>query len=294
MKRLNDRAFNLLRTEIRRCIGTNGIGQVQSELALRRLQRFCEQSGSPVTEAELKDAIVDLIPNFDAKVFRKAAKLNRPVSKVWMRLKFGTMTLALGAGGIWLVNRPIPWVRYPVANTTPFLLTPSYMAMDHDYRSALTFVEQADQLINNSTAFEDLAFGTHKVKAAQKHLDQLPAWFLGHYPGDYCSWATCSWRFTVDEFRSARQEVARMDAKLFQEKNAQTRFEQAEQRLAAAIQKIDRGVSGDDRAKVLAEWRSAIDILEQLPKTTLAGRLAQSKLTALERDFSAIVGAKSD
>jgi hypothetical protein len=291
MKRLNDRAFNLLQTEIRRCIGANEIGQVQAELALRRLEKLRGQSGSPAIESELREAIVDLIPSFSAKILRRAAKLNRPPSKVWTAFKFGTIAIALGIGGIWLVNRPIPWIRYPIAQNAPFLLTPSYMAMDRDYRSAIAFVEQSDQLVNSATAFEDLELGTQKVKAAQKHLDQLPAWFLGHYPGDYCRWAACGWRFTVDEFRSARQEVARMDAKLFQEKNAQTRFEQAEQRLAEAIQIIDSGVQGDDRARALAEWRSAIDVLAQLPQTTLAGRLAQNKINALERDFRAIVGS---
>lgn len=291
MKRLNDRAFHLLQTEIRQCIGTNEIGQVQAELALRRLEKLRSQFGTPVTEAELRDAIVDLLPDFKPQILRKAARLNRPPSRFWMGLKFGTIALALGAGGIWLVNRPIPWIRYPVAENAPFLLTPSYMAMDYNYRKAIAFVEQSDQLVNNSTAFEDLELGTQKVKAAQKHLDELPAWFLGHYPGDYCRWARCSWRFTIDEFRSARQEIARMDAKLFQEKNAQTRFEQTEQSLAEAIRIIDDGASGIDRARALAQWRSAIDALNQLPKTTLAGRLAQNKMSALERDFRAIVGA---
>lgn len=294
MKRLNDRAFNLLQTEVRQCIGVNGIGQVQVELALRRLEKLRLQCGTPMTEAELRDAMIDLLPDFNLRILRKAARLNRPPSRVWLGFQLGTIALALSAGGIWLVNRPIPWIRYPIAENAPFLLTPSYMAMDYDYRNAIALVEQSDQLVNNSTAFEDLELGTQKVKAAQKHLDQLPAWFLGYYPGDYCRWAACSWHFTVDEFRAARQEVARMDAKLFQEKNAQTRFEQTEQRLAEALEIIDKGASGNDRARALAEWRSAIDALDQLPKTTLAGRLAQNKMGALERDFRAIVESYSD
>jgi hypothetical protein len=46
----------------------------------------------------------------------------------------------------------------------------------------------------------------------------------------------CSWRFTLDEFQGARKEVARMDAKLFQEKNAQTQLNQADQLLGSAKQ----------------------------------------------------------
>lgn len=294
MKRLNDRAFHILQTEVRRCLDSGAIGQVQAELALRRLERFRLQSGSPVTEAELKEAIFDLIPTFNLKVLRQAAKLNRPPSPVWFGLKLGTAAIALSVGGIWLVNRPIPWIRYSVMEVAPFLLTPSYMAMDHNYRRAIALVEQSDQLVNKATAFEDLDLGTQKVKSAQKHLDELPAWFLGHYPGDYCRWARCYWRFTIDEFKSARQEIGRMEAKLFQEKNAQTRFEQIEQALGEAVRIIRDGATGETRTNAIADWRSAIDSLNQLPSSTLAGRLARNKIAATERDFKDIVGFQAD
>ncbi|MGG6268491.1 hypothetical protein ACQ4M3_25200 [Leptolyngbya sp. AN03gr2] len=294
MKRLNDRAFHILQTEVRRCLDSDAVGQVQIELALRRLERLLSQSGTPATEAELKEAIFDLLPNFNPKVFHQAAKANRPPSFFWFGLKLGTIAIALSTGGIWLVNRPIPWIRYSVMEVAPFLLTPSYMAMDHNYRQAIALVEQSDQLVNNATAFEDLNLGTQKVKAAQKHLDQLPAWFLGHYPGEYCEWARCSWRFTIDEFKSAREDVARMEAKLFQEKNAQTRFEQTEQALGEAIRVIRDGATGQTRTSAIADWRSAIDSLNQLPSSTLAGRLAQNKLSATERDFREIVGFQAD
>jgi hypothetical protein len=294
MKRLNDRAFHLLQTELQRCFRSRQIGQAQLDLVLRRLERLRQQSGTSATEAELKEAIADLIPTFSAQVLRQAAKANRPVSKLWRGFQVGTIALIGGAGGIWLVNRPLPWIRYPVMQIAPFLLTPSYMAMDYDYRNAIALVEQSDQLVNAATAFEDLAVGTQKVKLAQKHLDQLPAWFLGHYPGDYCRWMGCAWRFTTDEFRSAREQTARMDAKLFQEKNAQTRFEQAEKSLGEAIRVIQTGAIGDNRTQAIAQWRSAIDTLDQLPSSTLAGRLAEAKLRATERDFQSIVGVQAE
>lgn len=284
MQRLNDRAFNLLQTEIRSYKNSHAVGQVQIELVLRRLNKLHNQTGTPLNYDELKDAIVDLIPQFDDRILRKAAQLNRPPSAIWTWIKLGLVTIAISTGGIWLVNRPIPWIRYPVMQAAPFLLTPSYMAMDHDYRSAVALVEQADQLVNEATAFEDLVVGTQKVKAAQRHLDQLPAWFLGHYPGDYCRWAYCGWRFTVDEFRSAREAIARMDAKLFQEKNAQTRFEQAEQTASEAAQRVRNGAS-EERSNAIADWQASIDTLEQLPRETLAGRLAQTKLLAAKRDL---------
>ncbi len=294
MQRLSDRSFHILQTEVRRCLDSNQIGQVQAELALRRLEKLRLQSGTPATEVELKEAIADLIPTFDAKIIRQAAKANCPPSRIWTGFKIGTIALVAGTGGIWLVNRPLPWIRYPVMQVAPFLLTPSYIAMDHDYRNAIALVEQSDQLVNQATAFEDLELGTQKVKAAQKHLDQLPVWFLGHYPSDYCRWMGCAWRFTTDEFRSAREQIARMDAKLFQEKNAQTRFEQTEQALGEAVRVIRDGATEDNRTKAIADWRSAIDALDQIPASTLAGRLAQAKLSATERDFKAIVGFQAE
>ncbi len=294
MKRLTDRAFHILQTEVRRCLDSNQIGQVQFELALRRLEKLRVQSGTPVSEAELQDAIGDLIPTFNPKVLRQAANANRPPSYLWLSVKLGTIAIVVGAGGLWLVNRPIPWIRYPVMQVAPFLLTPSYMAMDHDYRNAIALVEQSDQLVNEATAFEDLDLGTRKVKAAQRHLDQLPVWFLGHYPSGYCRWMGCAWRFTSDEFRSAREQIARMDAKLFQEKNAQTRFEQTEQALGEAIRVIRDGATGENRMSAIADWRSAIDTLSQLPDSTLAGRLARNQLSATERDFREIVGFQAE
>jgi tetratricopeptide (TPR) repeat protein len=293
MKRLNDRAFDILQTEIRRCTSSEMAGQVQCELALRRLEKFRLQSGSPLTYLELKEALSDLIPDFNDRILRKAAQANRPPSTAWFWFKTGTLTLGLLTGGIWLVNRPIPWIRYPVAQVAPFLLTPSYMAMDHNYKSAIALVQQADQLIDQATAFEDLDLGTQTVKAAQTHLDELPAWYLGHFPGDYCRWAACSWRFTFDEFRSARESIARLDARLFQEKNAQTRFEQADQSLTEAMHLVRSTASLSERDQAIVEWRTAMDTLRQLPSTLLAGRLAVGKVAAAERDFEQVAHHKT-
>ena len=294
MKRLNDRAFDILQTEIRRCTSSDMSGQVQYELALRRLQKFRLQQGSPLTYAELKEALFDLLPNLDDRVVRKAAKANRPPSMVWFWLKTGTLTVGVLAGGIWLVNRPIPWVRYLVAQNAPFLLTPSYMAMDYHYKNAIALVQQTDQLINRATAFEDLGLGEQKVKAAQKHLDELPAWYFGHFPSEYCWMMGCGWRFTFDEFRQARESVARVEARLFQEKNAQTRFEQADQALSEAMHLVQSQASEKERNKAIAQWQSAMDTLDQLPPELLAGRLARGKLAAAERDFKQVVGFEAD
>jgi hypothetical protein len=49
MKRLNDRAFDILQTEIRQCTKSDVAGQVQCELALCRLEKLRLQFGSPLT-----------------------------------------------------------------------------------------------------------------------------------------------------------------------------------------------------------------------------------------------------
>jgi hypothetical protein len=85
--------------------------------------------------------------------------------------------------------------------------------MDHHYRGAVAQVEQVDQLINHATSPADVELGEVKVKQAQQHLDALPVWFLGYWP-QYTFWF--GWQFTLDEFQSARANVARMEAKVFQ------------------------------------------------------------------------------
>ncbi len=273
--------------------------QVQREIVLRRLEKLTLQEGTPLGHADLRDAIVDLLPDFKEKAIRAAAIANRPPSSRWTGIKLGIpfkvrlalMALGTTIGGVLIANLPIPAIRFPVAQAAPFLLTPSYVSMDHHYRRAITLVEQADQLVNQSTAFEDLELGSTKVKDAQQHLDALPVWFLGQYPTAYCQWSNCYWRFTQDEFRAARQDVARMEATLFQEHNARTELVKAEQALADAKQALQQA-KGAERRKTISEWQGAIDSLEQIPSQTLAGRMAQEKLVVAKRDFEQTTGAE--
>lgn len=136
------------------------------------------------------------------------------------KIKFAAFFIAGTAGVIWVVNLPYPMIRKPVAQVAPILLLPSFMSMDHNYRGAIDALEQADQLISRATSTADIELGGEKVKAAKKHLDNLPVWFLGYYPQRYCTLFSCSWQFTLDEFQQARERVARLDAVVFQDKNA--------------------------------------------------------------------------
>ncbi|MGV0026952.1 hypothetical protein [Phormidesmis priestleyi] len=304
MPRLNDRAFTLLQAEIQKSFSDSAL-QVQRELTLRRLERLRTQEGLPLSYDEIRETIVDLLPDFPETVLKAAARANgapkssakpsaKPSSIPWGAIKLSSVALLLLGGGIYVANLPIPALRWSVARSMPILLIPSFMSMDSHYRGAINSVEQADQLINQATAPEDFELGSTKVKEAQQHLNALPVWFVGFYPRQYCSFARCSWQFTLDEFRSARENVARMEAKLFQEGNARTQLEEKDQALDEAKQAYSQAKDNTERRKAIAQWQTAIDALKQIPDQTLAGRMSQETIRAADRDFQQVVGFTAD
>lgn len=294
MFRLNNKAFEILNAELQRCNTNDAGSRVQQQIILKRLEKLRLQTGTPLTEDELRDTVDDLFPNFNPKVLKQAAKANRPPSALWNSIKLSAIAVGGIAGGIWFLNLPYPMIRYPVARMMPIVLLPSFIGMDHHYRQAIATTEQADQLVNNATSSADFDLGTTKVKTAQKHLDALPVWFLGYYPSAYCGWFGCSWRFTLDEFQQARKDVARMDARLFQEKNAQTQFHKADNGVNGAKQSYQAAPNQAKKEDAITEWQRGMDQLQDVPRETLAGRTAQTKLKAYERDFQQVVGFSVD
>lgn len=290
MARLTHRAFEILRAEVNKCAGNDLAFQVQREIVLKRLQRLRSQDGPFVSYAEIREVVIDLFPKFSEKSLKAAAKANRPPG-MWSKIKFAIVLLAGSAGVVWVANLPYPMIRRPVAKTVPILLLPSYMNMDYHYRQAIALVEQADQLVNKATSAADLNLGAQKVKEAQNHLNALPVWFLDYEP-KYNFWF--GWRFTLDEFKTARTNVGRMEAKLFQEQQAQTILEQGEKALQEAKQQHELAQTWTDRQKAIAAWQAALDQLEQLPAETLVGRTSQTKLAAYKRDFQQIASVATE
>ncbi len=283
MARLNNCAWEILHAEVRKCaIGV--AGQVQQGIVLKRLEKLRLQEGLPASLEELRQTVIDLFPNFSEKALKAAARANRPPG-AWGKIKVAAALLVGSSGVLWVVNLPYPMLRWPVARTAPILLLPSYISMDYHYRQAIALVEQADQLVNHATGSADFELGEVKVKEAQQNLDALPVWFLGYWP-QYTFWL--GWQFTLDEFKSARANVGRMEAKLFQEKNAQIQLNQTEQALNAAKQQYQ--ADGANRSSAIASWQAALDQLEQIPAQTLAGRTAQTKLADGKRDFEQVAG----
>jgi hypothetical protein len=287
MRRLNNRAFDILLQELDNCSTSDALSQAEKKIVLKRLQQLRSQDGSPASVEELREAVVDILPHFSEKVLKQAAKANQPPG-LFSKLKWAAIFLAGSAGVVWVANLPYPMIRWPVARTAPILLLPSYMSMDYHYRQAIAQVEQADQLVNHATGPADFELGAKKAKVAQKHLDALPVWFLGYWP-KYTLWF--GWQFTLDEFKTARATVGRMEAQLFQEKNAQTKLTQAEQALSTAKQQYQQAQTIAQKQQANASWQAALDQLEQIPPGTLAGKEAKLKLKANERDFAKVGGS---
>lgn len=288
MLRLNQKAFEILKTEIENSAGNDLAGQVQQKIVLKRLEKLREQPGSPATVEELQDLIIDLFPTFNEQVLRQAVRANQP-SGAWGIAKIAVLSIVGLAGGLYILNLPYPMIRRPVSNIAPILLLPSFISMDYNYRQAISLVEQADQLVNQATSPEDINLGEQKVKQAAKHLDALPVWFLDYSPRYAGFWR--GYQFTLDEFRQARQNIGRMEAKVFQEKNAQTQLDKGDQALNEAKQQYQQAQTTAAQRQAIGSWQSAIDLLTQIPTPTLAGRLAAKKVVAYKRDLEQIAGA---
>ena len=212
------------------------------------------------------------------------------VARTFGCLGSALVTVAGLAGVTWVLNLPYPMVRWPVSKTAPLILLPSYIKMDRDYRQAVSLVEQADQLVNQATSAQDIELGEEKVTQAQEHLDGLPVWFLGYYPQGYCGFVGCSWRFTLDEFETARAEIGRMEAVVFQERNAQTLLAEGTKTVDGAQQAFQTAASSTDRATAFTIWQQGMDRLNEIPPETLAGRQSATKLNAYQRDYQQVAG----
>ncbi len=290
MSRINQKAFDILAREIETAAQKDNIaGEVAKKLAFQRLERLRSQTGSRITEEELKELFQDILPDFNKKVIKKAVKANRPPSKLWL-IPYAGMGIAGLSGFIWLINLPYPMIRRPVARTAPILLLPSYLSMDHHYREAIAKVEQADQLVNQATSLADIELGEAKVAESQKHLDKLPVWFLGYQPQIYRTFFSFGWFFTLDEFKTARARVGRMEGKVFQEKNAMKQLETSEAAIKQAKAEYQQAKEESTKANAISNWQMGIDELTTIPTSTLGGKMAKKKLNAYRRDFKEVSG----
>ncbi|NET41285.1 hypothetical protein [Okeania sp. SIO2B3] len=289
MPRLYNYAYEILSEEIKKLSKEDLTGEIGQKIVMKRLEKLRMQSGEPVKLEELRPLIIDQYPTFSEKVLKQAVKENHPTGKAIL-FQLGGLAVLGVAGLVWVANLPYPMIRRPVASVAPMVLLPSYISMDRNYREAIAKTEQADQLINKATSSADINLGSERVAEAQKHLDGLPVWFLGYYPQRYCTFFSCSWQFTVDEFDRARKRVGQIEARAFQEKNAQKLLTEAEKTITTAKQQYEQATTPTDKQQAIADWQAAIDKLEQIPPTTLAGKMVKPKLAATKRDFQIEAG----
>lgn len=242
-----------------------------------------------------KKSLADLEKEVEAKYYATYPhkKPQPPVkakakSRVLAKLIGATILIGVPVGIVWIANLPYAMIRRPVAEAAPILLLPSYMNMDTNYRQAISSVEQAEQLIENPTSTADLNLGEQKVKAAQKNLNALPITFLNDFP-EYHYWGY-DWRFNIYRFNSARTKVGQLEAKVFQEKNAQTLLTDNEQALNKAKRQYQAATTPTDKQAAIFAWRTAIDQLEQVPEPTFAGKTANAKIKNYQLDFQELVG----
>ncbi|VXD17515.1 hypothetical protein [Planktothrix paucivesiculata] len=289
MVRLYDQSFEILKRELQKNAKKDLVGEVGAGIILKRLEKLRLQSGEPLTLDELENLVADQFPDFNQSVLKQAAKANHPPG-IWSKILLGTAILGGFVGIVAIANLPYPMIRFPVSKTVPILLIPSYISMDYNYRQAVSLVEQSDQLINQATAITDIELGIEKVGKAQKHLDKLPVWFLGYYPQAYCSFMGCVWRFTFDEYESARKNIGRMESTIFQEQNAYQVYTKAEQLIKQSQKNFPKLGAGNEQQQMINQWQNAIDQLDKIPPSTLAGKLAQKDLETAKRDFQEKLG----
>lgn len=222
-----------------------------------------------------------------ASASTQRARSKRP-SRIFPKLIVLSVLLGIPMSLLWLANLPYPVVRRVVADKAPVLLLPSYIKIESHFKNAIASLEQANRLIENPTSSADIDLGSQKLQEAQKHLDALPLW-LASTPYEYRYWGY-GWQFNYAGWNSARAKAGRLQAKVFQERNAQTQLTEAEAALTRAKQQYEQAKTPIDKPIAIAAWRSSLDRFNQISSNTLAGKLAQQKYTAYQRDFKETVG----
>ncbi len=283
MQRLCDRAFDILSTAVNNCAQDNLAQEIGRKIVMQRLDKLRSQTGEPLSIDELQQVVSDQFPNFDQDVLLQAARVNRSPNMT-QRLLWGGIGVAGFICFLGFVNLPYPIIRWPVSRTMPILLLPSYISMDYHYSQAVRLVEQTEGLIKNANTIADINLGEEKIEQAYQHLDKIPAWFLTSEAERYCILFKCREQLGVEAYEKTRQNVERLEAQIIQEQYAHQRLNEAEAALQAAQVEYQKLKSG--QRKAIAAWQTAIDLLDQIPADTLAGRMSKETSTTAQQDFA--------
>lgn len=243
----------------------------------------------PLSIDELEQQMAIEAKAVQAQMYQPVIQPAKRLRRLGQRLIWTTVLVGIPIGAIALINLPYAPIRRPIAQKAPFLLMPSYISMDQNFRQGVANVETAKQLIDAATAPADLELGEQKLKQAQANFDRLPTWLWSELP-DTRSWWWYGWRMNALGLNSARAEIGRLQGKVFQEKNAQIAFIEAEQTLKLAIQQHQEAQTPLEKQAAMRVWQDALDQMQQIPMGTLASKMAAPKLAATQRDFEALGG----
>lgn len=228
----------------------------------------------------------------------QAKTINQPKKSGGFK-KFGQRLIWIGVlvgipvGIIYVVNLPYPAIRQPVAKAAPLLLLPSNMAMDANFKLGQATIEEVRQLIESPTSAADLDRGELKLKEGKTALDAIPAWYIADW-ADYSrgynyGWGY-DWRFTPAGLQAARIKAGQLEAKVFQEKNAQIALTDIEKEITMAKAVFQQAAKPIDKKVAIQNWQAGIDRLNQIPSQTMAGRKAQQLASNSTRDLKELAG----
>ncbi len=188
MPRLNNRAYQILRTEIQKCSGDDPLSQLEQKLLLNELEKLrsfskenSPQSSTPATLEELRKLVSATYPKFSEKVLSAAAKANCSLG-IWGQIQLavvvfiGAVVVLAGTGGalglaiIVLSSTDSESVASNASSSKDF----TSLNSEEHVQEAMVLVEQVEQLVNKVTTPASLALCEKKLNEAKKHLDELP------------------------------------------------------------------------------------------------------------------------
>jgi hypothetical protein len=188
MPRLNNRAYQILRTEIQKCSGDDPLSQLEQKLLLNELEKLrsfskenSPQSSTPATLEELRKLVSATYPKFSEKVLSAAAKANCSLG-IWGQIQLavvvfiGAVVVLAGTGGalglaiIVLSSTDSESVASNASSSKDF----TSLNSEEHVQEAMVLVEQVEQLVNKVTTPASLALCKKKLNEAKKHLDELP------------------------------------------------------------------------------------------------------------------------
>jgi hypothetical protein len=189
MPHLNNRAYQILRTEIQKCSGDDPLSQLEQKLLLEELEQLrsspkensLTQSSTSASLEELRKLVSATYPKFSEKALSAAAKANRSLG-IWSQIRLtvlvliGALVLIVGTGGA--IGLAIILLSSTdsesVASNASSSKNITSMSSEEHLHEATILVEQVEQLINKATTPANLALSEKKLNEAKKHLDELP------------------------------------------------------------------------------------------------------------------------